>query len=63
MPPISPCPNCKSMKWKPEMDLFGLLRIHKDKEGIVVDSSKVYPLRVWICQNCGYVTLYREEPR
>lgn len=61
MGPTGPCPRCGG-KWIRSNDLSGLVTIRKSDQGINVEVTNFIPVRAYVCQNCGYVELYRETP-
>jgi predicted nucleic-acid-binding Zn-ribbon protein len=60
------CPNCQSENIIPNVDVVEntnnlAIRIY-EKPDITLKSVKHYPLKAWVCTNCGYTQLYVANP-
>ena len=59
------CPNCKSQSVIPNADPVedtGLsIRVY-ERPDVTLKGMRSYPLKAWVCTNCGYTELYVSQP-
>ena len=56
------CPKCGTELSRTE-DLNGLVKVTNSPDGqVFIDATRIVPVRVWDCPDCGFVELYHELP-
>jgi len=60
------CPNCQSTQIIPNADAVETnslsIRIY-EQPGVSLRGVRHYPLKAWVCAECGYTQLYVNQPR
>ncbi len=60
------CPNCQSVRIIPNADAVETdnlaIRIYEQPD-IKLKSVRHYPLKAWVCTECGYTQLYVNQPQ
>ncbi len=61
------CPRCNSQEIVPHVDAVekgdGLaIRIY-ERPDVTLRGIRYFPLKAWICANCGYTELYINDPQ
>ena len=60
------CPNCKSRNIISNADPVEgknlSIRVY-ERPGVIPKGMKNYPLRAWVCLNCGHTQLYVSQPQ
>ena len=59
------CPNCRSTRIIPNADAVEAqdlsIRIY-EQNGLALRGERRYPLKAWVCMDCGYTQLYVSQP-
>lgn len=59
------CPNCRSERIIPNTDAVETgnlaIRIY-EQPGVSLRGARHYPLKAWVCAECGYTQLYVNQP-
>lgn len=60
------CPKCQSQEIMPNVEAvegnsLGI-RVY-EKAGVVLRGMRNFPLKAWVCTNCGYTELYVNTPQ
>jgi len=60
------CPSCRSTRIIPNADAVETdslsIRIY-ERPGVSLRGVRHYPLKAWVCTDCGYTQLYVNQPR
>jgi hypothetical protein len=60
------CPNCHSERIIPNADAVETdnlaIRIYEEPD-IKLKSVRHYPLKAWVCTECGFTQLYVNQPK
>jgi predicted nucleic-acid-binding Zn-ribbon protein len=60
------CPNCHSERIIPNADAVESqnlsIRIY-ERPDVTLKQVKHYPLKAWVCMECGYTQLYVNQPQ
>jgi DNA-directed RNA polymerase subunit RPC12/RpoP len=59
------CPNCQSTRIIPNADAVETsnlsIRIY-ERPDVTLKKVRHYPLKAWVCTDCGYTQLYVSRP-
>ncbi len=60
------CPNCHSTHIIPNADAVETqnlaIRIYENP-GVTLKGARLYPLKAWVCADCGYTQLSVTQPK
>ena len=60
------CPNCRSRSIIPNADAVETnslsIRIY-ERPDLTLRRERHYPLKAWVCTECGYTQLYVNQPK
>lgn len=60
------CPDCKSAEIIPNVDVVEsgdlAIRIY-EKPDVTLRGMRQYPIKAWVCTQCGYTQLYVGQPQ
>ena len=60
------CPNCQSEHIIPNADAVETnnlaIRIY-ERPDVTLRQERLYPLKAWVCMDCGYTQLYVNQPQ
>lgn len=59
---VSDCPECSGKDFKMRGKPIALLNWEKIDNEPVLNIHNFVPVRAWVCQNCGFVKLFYQNP-